>query len=76
MSGVSKVKRKCHCGKVFEARTADVKRGWAKSCSKSCAARKSNRETGKYEKHLRKPQDDDWDVGHPFASGFFGHGQD
>ena len=28
----------CECGTVFLARTADVKRGWAKSCSKSCAA--------------------------------------
>lgn len=32
---------KCHyrkCGKEFEARTADVKRGWGKFCSKSCKA--------------------------------------
>lgn len=29
---------KCHCGKSFTARVADVKRGWAKSCSKRCAA--------------------------------------
>ena len=27
----------CKCGKVFTARVADVRRGWAKSCSKSCA---------------------------------------
>lgn len=34
----SKVKLKCHCGDVYEARSADIKRGWAKSCSKRCAA--------------------------------------
>lgn len=28
----------CPCGKKFEARTADVKRGWGKFCSKSCKA--------------------------------------
>jgi hypothetical protein len=26
------------CG-LFKARTADLKRGWSRSCSKSCAAR-------------------------------------
>lgn len=28
----------CHCGQRYEARTADVKRGWGLSCSKRCAA--------------------------------------
>jgi len=28
----------CHCGSEYNARIADLKRGWAKSCSKSCAA--------------------------------------
>lgn len=36
---------KCHCGKEYSARIADLKRGWAKSCSKSCAA--TRREYGK-----------------------------
>ena len=31
------IQRKCKCGKVFNAKPADVRRGWAKSCSKSCA---------------------------------------
>ena len=30
--------RTCPCGKTFTARKADIKRGWAKCCSKSCAA--------------------------------------
>lgn len=34
----AKAKMKCHCGNVYEARTADLKRGWAQSCSKSCAS--------------------------------------
>lgn len=33
-----KQKMKCHCGVIYEARVADLKRGYAKSCSKSCAA--------------------------------------
>lgn len=28
----------CHCGKEYPARDADLKRGWAKSCSKRCAS--------------------------------------
>ena len=39
------------CGEKFIARVADRKRGWARCCSKSCAAIKSNYETGKYEKY-------------------------
>jgi hypothetical protein len=31
------------CCKVFEARTADVNRGWGKFCSKSCKARRQGR---------------------------------
>ncbi len=36
---------KCHCGEVYLARNADLARGWALSCSKSCAA--VRREYGK-----------------------------
>lgn len=28
----------CHCGKHYQARVADLKRGWGLSCGKSCAA--------------------------------------
>ena len=34
---------KCHCGKNFVAKVADRRRGWAQSCSKSCAAIKRER---------------------------------
>lgn len=40
------VKVKCankKCGKEFEARAADVNRGWGKFCSKSCKAIKQGR---------------------------------
>ena len=29
---------KCHCGRVYSARVADLNRGWGLSCCKSCAA--------------------------------------
>ncbi len=32
------VKMVCHCGETYEAREADLKRGWGYSCGKSCAA--------------------------------------
>jgi len=33
------IKRKCdNCGKTYNAETRDLKRGWGKCCSKSCAA--------------------------------------
>lgn len=28
----------CHCGTPYLAKATDLKRGWALSCSKSCAA--------------------------------------
>ncbi|QHZ59840.1 hypothetical protein HWD03_gp080 [Alteromonas phage vB_AmeM_PT11-V22] len=33
-----KQKMKCACGFVYEARVADLKRGYGKSCSKRCAS--------------------------------------
>ncbi len=36
----AKFSLRCHCGKVYAARVADVRRGWARSCCKSCAAKK------------------------------------
>lgn len=44
--------RKCHCGKGFFAKIADVERGWAKSCSKRCAA--IARERAKRDKRSNK----------------------
>jgi hypothetical protein len=43
------VDRKCQwCKGLFKARAADVKRGWAKFCSKSCKAMKQESRTGQY----------------------------
>ncbi|GEM_PF-3532821 len=45
--------RKCQCcGVSFRARTADVKRGWAKFCSKSCKAKKQEKRTGQFRNYL------------------------
>jgi len=35
---MSKVWMVCHCGEEYQAREADLKRGWGYSCGKSCAA--------------------------------------
>ena len=74
----SMIRMKCKCGMVYEARKADIDRGWGRSCSKSCAAVKRNRKTGQYKKHLRSINREDLgeEVGHVFAPGFWGHGQD
>ena len=41
------VDRSCEwCKKPFTARNADVKRGWARFCSKSCKAMKQEKRTG------------------------------
>lgn len=34
----TKTTMRCHCGAEYQARTADLKRGWALSCSKRCAS--------------------------------------
>lgn len=34
----TKQRMRCHCGVEYDARVADLKRGWALSCSKHCAA--------------------------------------
>lgn len=44
--------RTCRCGKQFQARTADVKRGWGKFCSKSCKAVEQEKRTGQYKDYL------------------------
>jgi hypothetical protein len=45
------VKRQCQnksCKKMFAARQADVDRGWARFCSKSCKAKAQEKSTGSY----------------------------
>jgi len=46
-----KIERSCkNCGAIFMAKKADVERGWAKNCSKSCAASTTNRKTGNHQR--------------------------
>jgi endogenous inhibitor of DNA gyrase (YacG/DUF329 family) len=48
----AKATYKCRtCGKPFEARVADRKRGWARFCSKSCKAIKQEQRTGQHRAH-------------------------
>lgn len=48
-----KIERKCACcGTPFVARAADVKRGWAKFCSKSCKAIVQEKRTGQNKRRL------------------------
>jgi hypothetical protein len=39
------------CRKKFQARTADVKRGWGKFCCKSCKAQEQETRTGQYKSY-------------------------
>lgn len=49
----SMVDVKCkQCKNTFQARTADVKRGWGKFCSKKCKARKQEAKTGQYSNYI------------------------
>lgn len=63
------VDRKCEnkrCGITFPARSADVKRGWARFCSKSCKAVVQEAKTGQYAGWLHRsktPLDKDSDSG-------------
>lgn len=41
------------CRQAFEARPADVRRGWARFCSKSCKANHQEARTGQY-RNLRR----------------------
>lgn len=59
------------CKEVFSARQADINRGWAKFCSKSCKAKEQTKRTGGRVSY--SGYDDD--IGHPMDSGYFGHGQ-
>ena len=44
---------KC-CAKEFTARLADVRRGWAKFCSKSCKAKTQEARTGQHADFVRR----------------------
>jgi len=56
------------CGNWFDAREADVKRGWGKFCSKSCKAKEQEERTGRFRKlkrpiHIYPENDDIFDLG-------------
>lgn len=43
---MSKIKMRCKCGVEYSAKQSDVDRGWGRSCSKRCAAKKRERRNG------------------------------
>ena len=59
----------CKCGKEYKAKEADLKRGWAKSCSKSCAAKRSNKIIGKFKK-INKHIEESNDSWSPYGFGY------
>jgi hypothetical protein len=50
------------CGGRFTARVADVNRGWARFCSKSCKASHQEKRTNQYRIHRARLRADDGDV--------------
>jgi hypothetical protein len=69
----------CRCGERYVARQADLDRGWGKSCSKRCAARR--REAMRQRPNRTKRQQrvifgHAMFYGHPLVSGDEGHGQE
>lgn len=46
------------CKTKFQARSADVKRGWALFCSKSCKAMKQEKRTGQHRAFQERQSDD------------------
>ncbi len=63
---------KCkRCKEPFEARVADIKRGWGKFCSKSCKAVDQEKRTGAYAAYRDRPAFDHdaiMDSAYPFGS--------
>lgn len=63
---MSQVQRKCQnrsCGSLFMARSADVKRGWAKFCSKRCKAVEQEGRTHQYAALRERSEYDDLEAG-------------
>jgi hypothetical protein len=76
------VDRSCKwCKKPFQARAADVNRGWAKFCSKSCKASEQEKRTGQHRayqngEHLSKDEQRERDHQQALYESTSCHGQD
>lgn len=55
---ITYVDHKCiNCGTTHKVRPADLKRGWGKTCSKSCAASvKAKKPNSNYKNYLKKKE--------------------
>jgi hypothetical protein len=46
------MERECdNCGEIYNAKPADIKRGWGLTCSKKCAAEKREKSKPDYDKN-------------------------
>lgn len=52
------------CGIIFQARVADVKRGWGKFHNKSCKATVQEQRTGQHAAHKARKERDPYDEVH------------
>ena len=71
------VDHKCeNCGCIHQVKSADLKRGWGKTCSKSCAASIKARKPGsnykKYINRARRGEEQDEDM-EGLEEGWDGH---
>ena len=68
MTRGAKVTQTCKwCKDPFTARVADVKRGWAKFCSKSCKAKQQEASTGQYASLLNRVREQEEDEFEPIG---------
>lgn len=56
MSHVDRVCKYAPCSKVFTARSADVKRGWALFCCKACKASEQESRTGQNRAFIQRAE--------------------
>lgn len=60
---MSAVERTCKCcRKTFTARSADVARGWAIYCSKSCKAKVQESRTHQHANRIAAPKLSQWEI--------------
>lgn len=50
------------CKNPFQARSADIKRGWGKFCSKSCKACNQESRTSQFATILQREREPDWNL--------------
>lgn len=79
-NGITYVDHKCiNCGDIHKVRPADLKRGWGKHCSKSCAAStKAKKPNSNYKRFINKKPKDEFEFSnaHHFSNEEYFSGKD